>query len=253
MLRQVELKMTLPEGEKLNQSMGSLMQGILMERTDSAWAAEMHTQRVRPYSQYVIMKEGNPIWRIQTITDEAFEYLIYPLLSLNRVYLKQRNFDIVLSDFRIIRQETFSNIEEKYLLGKKGIHHINLRFVTSASCKTQGEYAVFPFPYLILKNLVTKWNAFSDSSIIDSDHVADQLDKEIQIVDYHLHMHPFSLEGRRIRAFRGNVSYGLFRNDMAARLTAILMYFASYAGTGIKTALGMGGTETDVSFYREVK
>lgn len=253
MLRQVELKMTLPEGEKLNQSMGSLMQGILMERTDSAWAAEMHTQRVRPYSQYVTMKEGNPIWCIQTITDEAFEYLIYPLLSLNRVYLKQRNFDIVLSDFRIIRQETFSNIEEKYLLGKKGIHHINLRFVTSASCKTQGEYAVFPFPYLILKNLVTKWNAFSDSSIIDSDHVADQLDKEIQIVDYHLHMHPFSLEGRRIRAFRGNVSYGLFRNDMAARLTAILMYFASYAGTGIKTALGMGGTETDVSFYREVK
>ena len=109
MLRQVELKMTLPEGEKLNQSMGSLMQGILMERTDSAWAAEMHTQRVRPYSQYVTMKEGNPIWRIQTITDEAFEYLIYPLLSLNRVYLKQRNFDIVLSDFRIIRQETFSN------------------------------------------------------------------------------------------------------------------------------------------------
>lgn len=253
MLRQVELKMTLPEGEKLNQSMGSLMQGILMERTDSAWAAEMHTQWVRPYSQYVTMKEGNPIWRIQTITDEAFEYLIYPLLSLNRVYLKQRNFDIGLSDFRIIRQETFSNIEEKYLLGKKGIHHINLHFVTSASCKTQGEYAVFPFPYLILKNLVTKWNAFSDSSIIDSDHVADQLDKEIQIVDYHLHMHPFSLEGRRIRAFRGNVSYGLFRNDMAARLTAILMYFASYAGTGIKTALGMGGTETDVSFYREVK
>lgn len=253
MLRQVELKMTLPEGEKLNQSMGSLMQGILMERTDSAWAAEMHTQRVRPYSQYVTMKEGNPIWCIQTITDQAFEHLICPLMSLNQVHLKQRGFDIGLSDFRIIRQETFSNIEEKYLLGKKEIHHINLRFVTSASCKTQGEYAVFPFPYLILKNLVTKWNAFSDSSIIDSDHVADQLDKEIQIVDYHLHMHPFSLEGRRIRAFRGNVSYGLFRNDMAARLTAILMYFASYAGTGIKTALGMGGTETDVSFYREVK
>ena len=84
-------------------------------------------------------------------------------------------------------------------------------------------------------------------------HEYTNYDKEIQIVDYHLHMHPFSLEGRRIRAFRGNVSYGLFRNDMAARLTAILMYFASYAGIGIKTALGMGGTETDVSFYREVK
>ena len=104
-----------------------------------------------------------------------------------------------------------------------------------------------------MKNLVSKWNAYTDSSLIDSDRTADQLDGEMQVVDYHLHMHPFSLEGRRIRAFRGDVSYGLFQNDMAARLTAVLADFASYAGTGMKTALGMGGTETEVSFYREVK
>lgn len=251
MLRQVEFELILPDGEKLNQSMGSLMQGILMEKTDSDWAAEMHTQRVRPFSQYVTMKEGKPIWCIQTITDLAFEHLIYPLMRLNRVHLKQRGFDIGLSYFHVVKQEKFSDIETKYLLNHKKIHHINLSFVTSATCKTQGGYAVFPFPYLILKNLVNKWNAFSDSSIIDSDHTADQLDKEMQIVDYHLHMHPFSLEGRRIRAFRGSVSYGLFQNDMAARLTAILMDFASYAGTGIKTALGMGGTTAEISFYRE--
>lgn len=253
MLRQIEFELNLPEGEKLNQSMGSLLQGLLMERTDSSWAEEMHTQQVRPYSQYVTVAEGKPVWRIQTITDRAFERLIYPLLSKNHYHLKQRDYDIGLSHFRIIKQETFSDIETRYVLNYEKIHHIHLRFLTSTSCKTQGGYAIFPFPYLILKNLVSKWNAYTDSSLIDSDRTADQLDGEMQVVDYHLHMHPFSLEGRRIRAFRGDVSYGLFQNDMAARLTAVLADFASYAGTGMKTALGMGGTETEVSFYREVK
>ena len=253
MLRQVEFELNLPEGEKLNQSMGSLLQGLLMERTDSSWAEEMHTQQVRPYSQYVTVAEGKPVWRIQTITDRAFERLIYPLLSKNHYHLKQRDYDIGLSHFRIIKQETFSDIETRYVLNHEKIRHIHLRFLTSTSCKTQGGYAIFPFPYLILKNLVSKWNAYTDSSLIDSDRTADQLDGEMQVVDYHLLMHPFSLEGRRIRAFRGDVSYGLFQNDMAARLTAVLADFASYAGTGMKTALGMGGTETEVSFYREVK
>lgn len=253
MLRQVEFELILPEGEKLNQSMGSLLQGLLMERTDSSWAEEMHTQQVRPYSQYVTVAEGKPVWRIQTITDRAFERLIYPLLSKNHYHLTQRDYDIGLSHFRIIKQETFSDIETRYVLNHEKIHHIHLRFLTSTSCKTQGGYAIFPFPYLILKNLVSKWNAYTDSSLIDSDRTADQLDGEMQVVDYHLHMHPFSLEGRRIRAFRGDVSYGLFQNDMAARLIAVLADFASYAGTGMKTALGMGGTETEVSFYREVK
>lgn len=253
MLRQIEFELNLPEGEKLNQSMGSLLQGLLMERTDSSWAEEMHTQQVRPYSQYVTVAEGKPVWRIQTITDRAFERLIYPLLSKNHYHLKQRDYDIGLSHFRIIKQETFSDIETRYVLNYEKIHHIHLRLLTSTSCKTQGGYAIFPFPYLILKNLVSKWNAYTDSSLIDSDRTADQLDGEMQVVDYHLHMHPFSLEGRRIRAFRGDVSYGLFQNDMAARLTAVLADFASYAGTGMKTALGMGGTETEVSFYREVK
>lgn len=120
---------------------------------------------------------------------EAFERLIYPLLSKNRYRLKQRDYDLELSHFRVVRQETFGDIESKYVLNHNKIHHIHFRFLTSTSCKTQGGYAVFPFPYLILKNLVSKWNVYTDSSLIDSDRTADQLDEEMQVVDYHLHMH----------------------------------------------------------------
>lgn len=72
MLTQVEIELQLPEGMKLNQSMGSVMQGVLMEKTDSEWAERMHQMEVRPYSQYVIWQDGKALWRLQALTDEAW-------------------------------------------------------------------------------------------------------------------------------------------------------------------------------------
>ncbi|MCR4899423.1 MAG: CRISPR system precrRNA processing endoribonuclease RAMP protein Cas6, partial [Treponema sp.] len=69
--------------------------------------------------------------------------------------------------------------------------------------------------------------------------------------EYNLHTHPFSVEGRRIIAFRGTLKLGLFKNDMNARLASLLCCFASYCGIGIKTALGMGGTEVQVAEYKD--
>ena len=37
MLRQAEIELTLPEGEKLNQSMGSVLHGTLMGIISPAW------------------------------------------------------------------------------------------------------------------------------------------------------------------------------------------------------------------------
>ena len=251
MLRQVEIELILPEGEKLNQSMGSILQGALMEKVDSSWAEAMHQQSLRPYSQYVTVKEGKPIWRLMTLTEEAADQLLTPLLTASSLFLKQRQKEIGLSHFQIMKQETFSEIEEKYWGTTQRIHHIELNFLTSTSCKTQGTYAIFPEPHLIFKTLVNKWNAFSDASCMEEDRIADHLAMQMDITDYQLHMHPFSLEGRRIRAFRGKVRYGFFKNDAAARLAATLADFANYAGTGMKTSMGMGGTESHVAFFNK--
>lgn len=61
MLTQVEIELQLPEGTKLNQSMGSVMQGVLMEKTDPDWAEQMHQMEVRPYSQYVVWQGESPV------------------------------------------------------------------------------------------------------------------------------------------------------------------------------------------------
>lgn len=251
MLTQVEIELQLPEGMKLNQSMGSVMQGVLMEKTDPDWAEQMHQMEVRPYSQYVVWQGGKALWRLQALTDEALERLILPMERISSIYVKQRGEEIGLSSFQVVRETSFRAIEEAYWGTAEKVHHIDMQFLTSASCKNQGGYAIFPMPHLIFKNLVKKWNTFSDGAVMTEDHITDHLAMQMDITGYQLHMHPFSLEGRRIRAFRGQVRYGLFKSDSAGRLAATLAHFATFAGTGMKTSMGMGATESTVAFYQK--
>lgn len=61
----------------------------------------------------------------------------------------------------------------------------------------------------------------------------------------------FSVEGRRIRAFRGNIRLGLFKDDITRRMASMLAAFADYAGIGIKTAMGMGAVHLDIAYYQK--
>ena len=250
MLTLAEMELKLPEGKLLNQSMGSVMHGWLMENISCEWAETMHSMQVRPYSQYLVIKEGKPYWRLATLTEEAFHHMVVPVMKLRSVYLKQSGMEIGLGPVQICKTETYPEMEKRFFETMEKIHHVEMRFCTSTSFKTQGTYAIFPEPHLLFCNLITKWNTFSTSSVLEEDKLTKHIAEGLAIVEYNLHTHPYSLEGRRIRAFRGTLRLGLFVNDMNARLTALLCSFASYSGTGIKTALGMGGTETVVEEYK---
>lgn len=253
MLTQAEIELTLPAGQILNQSMGSILHGALMEIVSPEWAEVMHSRKVRPYSQYVVFTEGRALWRLQTLTEEAFDHILVPLMKVSRISLRQRGMDVGLSRFRIGKQETFEQIEETYWASPTKVHHVDMEFLTSASVKSQGQYAIFPEPQLVFVSLVNKWNLYSGGSAVEEDDLFMHLASQTDIAGYRLHMHPFSLEGRRIRAFRGSVRYGFFKNEAAANLIATLAHFADYAGVGIKTALGMGGTVSTVSYWEQEK
>ena len=244
MLTLAETELTLPEGKLLNQSMGSVMHGWLMETINSSWADMMHSIQVRPYSQYLVVREGKPYWRIATLTEEAFDNITVPVMKTRSARLKQCGFDIGLSPVTIRKTESYKDLEKSFFETMERIHHVDIRFCTSTSFKTQGTYAIFPEPQLLFCNLITKWNEFSTSSVLEEDKLTKHIAEGLSIVEYNLHTHPYSLEGRRIRAFRGTMRLGLFDNDMTARLVSLLCAFASYSGIGIKTALGMGGVET---------
>ena len=162
----------------------------------------------------------------------------------------QRGYEIVLPDFHIVDKESYADIEKLFWQSADRLHHINIEFSTSASFKTNNRYAIFPCLDLLYQNLIARWNAFSDSTVLEEADLALHLAGQTQITDYKLHMKPFALEGRYIRAFIGGISLGGFRQDAAMRLSGMLLYFARYAGIGIKTAMGMGGVRLKFSKQR---
>jgi CRISPR-associated endoribonuclease Cas6 len=249
MLRTAEAELILPEGTVLNQSMGSVMHGALMEQVDRDWAEQMHGAGIRPYSQCLAMKNQIPVWRISSLNEEAWERLLGPALSVKSLRLTQRGFSVALRDFHVVREESFEELEKRYWTSQKKYHHIDIQFLTSTSFRSGGQYMIFPDSHLMLHHWIEKWNAFSDTSVLKEDRLAENLAGTVQITGYRLHMHPYSVEGRRIRAFRGQVKLGLFANETAARMICMLADFASFSGTGIKTALGMGGTQTQIALW----
>lgn len=251
MMTLAEIEVKLPEGQILNQSLGSVFQGALIREISPEWASSMHEQKVRPYSQYLTVEDGKPLWRIAVLTEDAFDHIMVPVMKLSSLHLEQRNCDISLSNFHILKTGTFKELEEQFWGNSEKIHHIEMNFLTSTSFKTHGTYAIFPEPALLFNTLIRKWNAYSDGSVLGEAHMGEHLAECMEITDYRLHTHPYSLEGRRIRAFRGSIRLGLFKNDVTPRMASMLSSFAEFAGTGMKTAMGMGGTTVEISRYRK--
>lgn len=251
MLTLAEAELHLPEGILLNQSFGSVFHGVLISEINKEWAGRMHEQQVRPYSQYLLVKEGKPCWRLAALTEEAFEHILQPIMRKDSLFLEQKGYEVGVGKFSILKKDSFQGLEERFWTGTDKVHHIDMEFLTSASFKKNGEYMIFPELPLVFNNLIRKWNVYSDSMVLGEERLGDKLAEFMCITDYRLHTHPFSVEGRRIRAFRGSIRLGLFKDDITRRMASMLAAFADYAGIGIKTAMGMGAVESDISYYQK--
>ena len=99
---------------------------------------------------------------------------------------------------------------------------------------------------LIVQSLLMRWGRFCPHVRMEEEDLAAQLAAGCQIRQYALHTATFSVDGHPLRGFRGSLTIGFTGTDSVRRILGMLMSFASYAGIGIKTALGMGAVEADV-------
>ena len=68
------------------------------------------------------------------------------------------------------------------------------------------------------------------------------------VSNYKLQTQMFSLENSNIKGFRGSIQLKFRANEMVRRIMGLLIAYGQFAGLGIKTALGMGGLNTEC-FY----
>lgn len=245
MLARITLKLGLGEKETAHPSMAVLLHGVLMRLVSPGAAAELHRQGLKPFSQYIVPGEpGQALWVVNVLHSSAQE--IYRVLSderLKEIYLEQKGKSYPVLDRRAEVSPGYREMAEEHYLTRPLERRWRITFVTPAAFKSEGGYCILPAPRLIYQNLINRWNQFAPGLSLDGENLCDQLTAHTAVKSYSLRSRPFHLEGVAVPSFGGWLELALGGPEALARLGVLLLHYACWAGVGIKTAMGMGGTE----------
>lgn len=252
MMRLVEFPIILSPGQTVRSSMGSLLQGVLMERIPTEAAAALHENGLRPYSQCIFFdrERQRAFWRLGFLTDEAYALLYPPICADPCIHLMHGDQVLRLAAPAERAAGSCASLADALFQAEAAPDGCELRFLTPGSFKRQERYVNVPERQLVFQSLVQRWNAFTDFARLEEADLAQHLADACQLTRYDLHSQPFSLEGRKIYGFCGRMRLRFHGSDMTRRILGLLCRFAPFAGIGIKTAMGMGAVEASI-FYCE--
>ncbi|MEA5573556.1 CRISPR system precrRNA processing endoribonuclease RAMP protein Cas6 [Calothrix sp. UHCC 0171] len=114
---------------------------------------------------------------------------------------------------------------------------IDLRFLTPTSFKQAKNVQPFPLPELVFNGLLRRWNLFAPEAL-----KFPKIEWNGMVSAYDLKTYAMKMEGGAEIGAEGLVKYK-FADSEQARIATTLAQFASYAGVGRKTAMGMGQVE----------
>ena len=233
-------------GEKIHFNMGSVLHGFLMESLPAPLVEYLHGIEVRPYSQYVFRENGVGYWRILALNQEMIEEIEALLNTWQQepVFLKQRQKFYTLALVQSSKERSYREFSRAFFLEQDPCRRVKVQFCTPSSFRVDSEYQMFPSIKLILASSCRKWNALSDDVVFDDEESLEMIGKDVSIQRYDLKSARFSLERIKIPSFVGEMELSIRGPEMTVRWINLLLAYAAFSGTGIKTALGMGGIRT---------
>lgn len=234
------IKLKGEEDQHHGSYMASLLQGVIMEKIDPAYAEEMHQTGAHPYSQYLLAKDDALFWTVNALSEEAERQIILPLLEDNEksIFLSHRK-ESLRVESKTLEKVSFDELIQKYYLGTCG-RNLTLRFLTPTGFKQSGKYCIFPTPRLIFQSLMLRQDAAAQESTIYSEEIVEELEQYSEITDYRLRSVRYPLEGVRIPSFIGECTIRIRGPQQLANVANMLAQYGKYSGVGIKTGLGMG-------------
>lgn len=211
----------------------------LLEQLPKTVAESQHIGDRTPISQFLRCDpDGTMRWHV-SLLGTAAEDVIAPVLETNKVYhLRKLNTVLQVTDRRKV---TISSVED--LLTEPHKQKRKLRFCTPTAFKSRGEYELLPTPERMLQNLVRQWNVcVPECSIEDEDNEGIfMLTRDLRCCGLELKDRTYRLKGHPIPGIMGTLTLDNRYQGFLAQLVNGLLTFATFAGVGIKTTLGMGG------------
>ncbi|MGI6110606.1 MAG: CRISPR-associated endoribonuclease Cas6 [Eubacteriaceae bacterium] len=242
MITQYRLTVNCNDQLRLPSFWGYRLYAWLLERLPETCSAALHESGGSLITQYLYYdrarNENN--WIINLFSDEL-ETILTPVLSKTE--------EIRLHDIRL--QARVSDIQritsaEQLILSARSEHSNNryskLELLTPAAFKQNGKYTVLPEPRLILRSLAAKWTQIFPDYPLDDEDALKALEQGLRITDYKIRTVRYPLKNVKIPGFMGEIIIEAKLSDPLMEIWKLLLCFSNYGGTGIKTALGMGGT-----------
>lgn len=151
----------------------------------------------------------------------------------------------------IDRQDEITSYEQLYTTlvanEPEPIHRFNLQFLTPTAFAQNRIHLPLPIPSLMFRSWLERWNEFAPIYLGGNELIA-YLESAVVIKSHQIKTRSHQLQRGYIMGFVGDVKLQVsFRIEpLLANVANLLIHYSQYAGTGIKTRLGMGNTNINL-------
>ena len=121
------------------------------------------------------------------------------------------------------------------------IKRFDLKFLTPTAFAQDRTHLPLPVPTLMFRSWLERWNNFAPV-YLGSDELISYLGGAIALSYHKIQTYTFRIHQGQTTGFKGDVTLKVLghADPLLANVANLLIHYAQFAGTGIKTRLGMG-------------
>lgn len=201
-----------------------------------------------PERGMVLLPANSLVWfRITSLSPALSLFLVDQLLPAMpaEIQVGDTKFKIEEADWEAKRHPwagwiNYGQLIEKELMGEVS-RTIKLEFATATTFHTHGVHMPFILPALVLRSWLKTWNAFAPVKFSES--LLETAESAVAVSYYKMQSMPVRYGKATLVGGIGNCTFNIQEKDPYwLHVIKVLSGFAFYAGTGAKTALGLGQT-----------
>jgi len=146
------------------------------------------------------------------------------------------------------RLNELTSYEELYAIAiaekPEPLKRISLRFRSPTAFAQNHTHLPLPVPQLMFRSWLERWNHFAPV-YLGSDDLLAYLQSAVVLSQHRIQTQTFQIHRGYVNGFTGQITLQVLKQaePLLANVAGLLFEYAQFAGTGMKTRLGMGVTE----------
>ncbi|NEZ67830.1 CRISPR system precrRNA processing endoribonuclease RAMP protein Cas6 [Leptolyngbyaceae cyanobacterium CCMR0082] len=161
-------------------------------------------------------------------------------------------FDFLGTEFQVIDREdettSYEALYHQYVANEpEPERQMVLSFLSPTAFSQNRTYLPLPVPTLLFRSWLERWNHFS-SVYLGGDELIRYLGEAVALSRHRIQTQSFPIYKGNVSGFVGTATLSiLYRSDpLLAQVANLLVHYGQFAGSGMKTRLGMGKTNLQI-------